>query len=91
MTSARSFSLAGVVVPEVRMAKPSSSPADIIERLARDLHRLAFDLREPSRSIERSERLIDRAEGIAAAVRATVRGRNQAHRGVEQAGSSSAS
>lgn len=50
-------------------------PADIMERLAGDLHMLAFDMREPSRSVGRAERIIAEGERISAEVRALVRGR----------------
>jgi hypothetical protein len=50
------------------------APADLIERLAGDMHALAFDMREPGTSVAQSDRLIEEAERISLAIRRVVRG-----------------
>lgn len=52
----------------------SLTPAQQLERIARDVHELAFDFAEPATSRREAEDRIARVEDLAAALRAVVRG-----------------
>lgn len=49
--------------------------AEILERIARDVHEIALDFAEPARSQPDAEGRIARVEDIAERLRAVVRGR----------------
>lgn len=56
------------------MASAPLTAADLLERLAGDLHSVAFDFREPARSVPFADRRISEVERICDAARRVVRG-----------------
>lgn len=53
---------------------PRTTVADLLQRLAGDMHAVAFDFAEPARSVTFAEQRIAEVERICAAARAAVRG-----------------